>query len=102
MKRIAVLALASMTAMAQMPEIIATMPNRDNSRITFTTIQGSCDTDQKLAYAQSNGGKISILGCYRLIGDQVFVKWSDGDVYTYDVNALTITAEFENYMKNKR
>jgi hypothetical protein len=96
------LALVSIPAVAQVPEIIATMPNRDNSKISFTSVQGNCETGQKLAYAQSDGGKIGIFGCYQLIGDQVFVKWSDGDVYTYDVGALTLTADFEAYMKKNK
>lgn len=96
------LALVSIPAVAQVPEIIATMPNRDNSKISFTSLQWNCEPDQKLVYAQSDGGKISVLGCYQLIGDQVFVKWSDGDVYTYDVDSLTLTADFQAYMKKNK
>jgi hypothetical protein len=102
MKRLLLLALVSMPALAQMPEIMATMPNRDNSKITFTTIRGSCDEGERLNYAQGDGGKIMFLGCYRLVGDQVFVRWADGDVYTYDWENLTLTKEFLDYLGKRR
>ena len=96
------LALVSIPAMAQMPEIVATMPNRDDNKITFTSIQGSCPSGQLMAYAQYSGGKIGAVGCYQLIGDQVFVKWGDGDLYTYDLDSLILTEDFEKYMKKQK
>lgn len=84
---------------AQVPTILGTIPNRDNSKITFTTNQGECQKGEALAYAQFDGGKIGIMGCYRLIDSELFVRWSDGDVYTYHLDNLTFSPEFLDYVR---
>lgn len=96
------LALVSIPAMAQMPEIIGIIPNRDDNKITFTSVRGSCEEGQLMSYAQYSGGKIGMVGCYQVIGDQVFVKWADGDLYTYDFNSLILTEEFKQYIKKQK
>jgi hypothetical protein len=96
-------ALIPMAAAQTTPTIIGTLPNRDNANITFTSIQGECPKDQYIVYTQADGGKISLYGCYRLVSDQFFVKWSDGDVYTYPSGNLILSDEFLNYMnRNKK
>ncbi len=84
------------------PTILGTIPNRDNNNITFTTVQSDCPENQYLVYAQSDGGRISLTGCYRLVSNQFFVKWVDGDVYTYPADNLIPSDEFLNYMNRNR
>lgn len=104
MKRYAVLlAAASPLAGAQdVPTILGTLPNRDNNKITFTTLKTDCPKDQYLVYTQADGGKISMTGCYSLVGDQLFVRWVDGDFYTYPADDLIPSDEFRNFMNRNR
>jgi hypothetical protein len=94
-KAMAILLTVPAVAAAEMPVIIGTMPNKDNSKITFTTYQGECKKGDRTVYTQNSGGRVTIVGCYRLIGEELMVFWSDGDVYTYPAAALTLTAEME-------
>ena len=101
MKYIALLVGLSLVsfAVAREPTIIGYVPNRANSKITFTTDRGSCQDGQHLAYTQNDGGRIGFVGCYRLIDGELFVVWSDGDVYTYDFSAMVFSEEFKNYIQ---
>ena len=103
MKRYTVLlaALMPFAAAQERPTILGTLPNRDNANITFTTVQGDCPKDQYLVYTQADGGKISLMGCYRLVSNQFFVKWGDGDFYTYPADNMIPSDEFINYMNRK-
>jgi hypothetical protein len=88
--------------MAQTPTILATLPNQGGGKITFTSEQSaSCKPDQLFAYAQNKGGRIELTGCYRLIGEEVFVVWSDGDVYTYPIESLQISRELERQSERR-
>jgi hypothetical protein len=92
------MAMLPLILMAQTPTILATLPNQGGGKITFTSERSeSCKPDQLFAYAQNKGGKIELTGCYRLIGEEVFVVWSDGDVYTYPFDSLQISKEMERY-----
>jgi hypothetical protein len=98
--KLAALILGTVTAVAvaQTPTILATLPNQGGGKITFTSERSAnCKPDQLLAYAQNKGGKVELTGCYRLIGEEVFVVWSDGDVYTYPFDSLQISKEMERY-----
>jgi hypothetical protein len=100
-KAMAILLTVPAVAAAEMPVIIGTMPNKDNSKITFTTYQGECKKGDRTVYTQNSGGRVTIVGCYRLIGEELMVFWSDGDVYTYPAAALTLTAEMEAYVQSQ-
>jgi len=41
-------------------------------------------------------------GCYRMVSDQFFVVWSDGDIYTYPALNLIPSEEMRNYMNRNR
>lgn len=92
-----VLLLSSSTVIAQLPTIIGHVSGKHGSEITFTTEQGSCAEGTRLAYIQRAGGEISLLGCWRMVGSKIFVTWSDGDVYSYDVEFIQFTKEWTNY-----
>lgn len=99
MKRLiaAVLLLGSATVAAQIPTIIGHIKGKQGSEITFTTEQLTCAEGTKLAYIQKSGGEIALLGCWRKVDSKIFVTWSDGDVYTYDVEFIQFTEEWMNY-----
>jgi hypothetical protein len=103
MKRLAALALIPVLAVAQeMPLIVGTIPNRDNNRITFTTYQGDCKGNDKVVYTQADGGKVTASGCFRFVGDNLFVVWDSGDIYTYPFDNLTLSSEMEAWLNRKR
>jgi hypothetical protein len=91
------LLLGSATVAAQIPTIIGHVRGKQDSEITFTTEQGSCSDDTRLAYIQRSGGEIALLGCWRKIGAKIFVTWSDGGVYSYDVEFIQFTKEWMDY-----
>jgi hypothetical protein len=98
-KAMAILLTVPAVAAAEMPVIVGTIPNKDNSKITFTTYQGECKKGDRTVYTQNKGGRVTLVGCYRFIGEEMMVFWSDGDVYTYPAAALTLTAEMEAYVQ---
>lgn len=102
-KVMAYLAIIPSVVMAQeLPLIIGTMPNKDNAKITFTTYQGECKGNDKVVFTQADGGKVMLTGCYRLVGDDLFVVWSDGDIYTYPVENLVFSSDAQKYLRNSR
>ena len=100
MKKILLAALLwSPLAVAQVPTSVGHVPNRAGSKITFTTDRGSCKDNQFLAYTQNDGGRVGFTGCYRVIDSEIFVIWSDGDVYTYAFSSLVFSQEFRQYIE---
>lgn len=100
---IAGLLLVPVLAVAQeMPLIVGTIPNRDNNRITFTTYKGECKNNDKLVYTQADGGQITATGCFRFVGDNLFVVWESGDIYSYPLDNLTLSSEMEAWLNRKR
>jgi len=98
-KLLLVTMLWSSVALSQVPTIVGHVPNRAGSKITFTTDRGSCKDNQFLAYTQNDGGRVGFTGCYRVIDSEIFVIWSDGDVYTYDFSSLVFSQEFRQYIE---
>jgi hypothetical protein len=99
----ALLALIPAIAVAQeVPPILGTIPNRDNNKITFTTLQGECKPQDRLVYTQADGGKISAMGCYRMVGDDLFVVWASGDVYSYDIGELRLSSDMQEFMRRQQ
>lgn len=101
MKKLLAIALCvvSVAAIAQrMPTIIGYVKNKANGEITFTTEQGHCNRDSGLlAYIRDNGGRIAMVGCWRMVDSEVFVVWSDGDLFSYGGDAIQFTEEWLRY-----
>lgn len=100
MKRLIAVALllgSAVVAAQGMPTIIGHIKSQARGEITFTTEKGSCADGTNLAYIQRESGEIYLLGCWRKIGPKIFVTWSDGDVFSYDVEFIQFTEEWMNY-----
>ena len=69
--------------------IIAEMPNQGGGNISLTDIKCTTIKDTFIAYSNLPNGK-SILGCWASDDDNVFVRWSDGDIRQYPSNSFTI------------
>ena len=65
------------------------MPNQGGGNITLTDIKCTTIKDTFIAYSNLPNGK-SILGCWASDDDNVFVRWSDGDIRQYPSNSFTI------------
>lgn len=95
-------ALLAATAVAgEAPFIVGTMKNQANADITFTTYAGTCENNHRVVYAQHNGGKIGMTGCWAIQQNQIFVTWADGDVYTYPLDSLKITPEMSAFLNKQ-
>jgi hypothetical protein len=103
MKRAFVLALIPALAIAQdMPFVVGTIPNKGNAKITFTTYKGDCQGRDWVVYTQEDGGRVALTGCYQLVGDELFVIWSDGDFFTYPWRAMTLNPDMAAFLKRNR
>ena len=85
------------------PTIIGYIQNQVNGQITLATEACQKDPTKRLAFIKTNVGKIGLTGCWQMIGDNVYVAWSDGDLFSYPVGSITFSAEFERwYNENNR
>jgi hypothetical protein len=83
----------------ELPLIVGTIPNRDNAKITFTTFKGDCTGNDRTVYTQKSGGKVVASGCYRVVGEEMFVIWADGEIYTYPFDAITLSPEMDKLLR---
>jgi len=89
------------TAVAQeKPNIMGSIPNKGNGQIIFTSVPCTKDTGN-VVYIHDPSGKISLTGCWTLIDTNIFVKWSDGDIYSYPVGAINFTDAYNEWYNNK-
>lgn len=99
---ISFVAAFSITAAAQsLPTIIGFIPNRAAGQIVLTSETCKSAADQKFVFIKDDGGKLSLIGCWKLIDSDVIVRWSDGDVYSYDVASVVFTPDFEAWYSKR-
>jgi hypothetical protein len=65
------------------------MPNQGGGHISLTDIECTTIKNTFVAYSNLSNGK-SILGCWASDEDNVFVRWSDGDIKAYPVGNFTV------------
>jgi hypothetical protein len=95
-------AFCSVAVAESLPIIIGYIPNRASGQITLTGELCSGSKDEKFVFVKDDGGKLSMSGCWTLIGNDVIVRWSDGDVYSYSAGSIVFSNEFnEWYSKQK-
>ena len=75
--------------------IIAEMPNQGGGNISLTDIKCTTIKDTFIAYANIPSGR-SILGCWASDEDNVFVRWSDGDIRQYPFDSFTMKKRYIN------
>jgi hypothetical protein len=89
----AVLLLLSLNANAA--GIIAEMPNQGGGNISLTDIKCTTIKDTFVAYSNLVDGR-SILGCWASDEDNVFVRWSDGDIRQYSIWSFVMKKRYVN------
>jgi len=88
-----VLLLLSLNASAA--GIIAEMPNQGGGNISLTDIKCTTIKDTFVAYTNHSNGK-SILGCWASDEDNVFVRWSDGEIKQYSIESFNMRKRLVN------
>lgn len=85
-----------------MPIIVGVIRNRAQGEITFTSETCKADPSMSFAFIRDDGGKLSLGGCWKLVGYNVIVKWSDGDIYSYPVENVQFTSEYNEWYEKNR
>lgn len=83
------------------PAIIGSIPNKAGGQITLAAEVCKNEQGRRIAYIWSATGKVTLFGCWTMVGDQIFIKWSDGDVFSYPVDSITFSNEFNRWYDNK-
>jgi hypothetical protein len=86
----------------QAPYIIGSVKNRANGLIQFTSEHGQCGNDRWFAFIRGDGGRVEMRGCYIFSQQFIVVTWEEGDVYTYDYDALILTPEMIGFMERNK
>ena len=97
-KWILLFAMMCGTAVAdKIPTVIGYLPNKAAGEITLTSETCERDRTKKFAFIKNEGGKLSLGGCWRMIESNVLISWEDGDVYSYPVESIIFTPEFNEW-----
>jgi hypothetical protein len=94
-------AFCSVAVAQSVPTVIGFIPNRASGQITLTSETCKGSTDERFVFVKDDGGKLSLTGCWKMIDSDVIVRWSDGDVYSYDVGMVVFTPAFNEWYKNR-
>ena len=99
-KWLAVAVLMVSTAWAKEPPmLIGTIENKAGGQIMFTSRPCPREKDKRFVFIRDQGGQVSAAGCW-VYKDRLFwVFWSDGDVFSYDLDAFEPTPDFEAYLE---
>jgi len=98
------LAGAAVAAELERPLIVGHIANQAGGEITLTMRStAKCrEQDAVFVFVRDPGGRVSLIGCWRLVGETIFVFWDDGDTYSYPLDALRMTPEWLRYMEQER
>jgi hypothetical protein len=84
------------------PYVVGSVKNRANGLIQFTSDHAQCGKDRWFAFIRGDGGRVEMRGCY-IFGEQfIVVTWEEGEVYTYDYEALVLTPEMQAFMERNK
>jgi hypothetical protein len=84
------------------PEVVGYVKNENGGRIILTSGSGDCNNPgfPRFMYATNNGGQIMVAGCYGVSGEGIVAKWSNGQMYRYELEDIEFTQEWMNYSRN--
>jgi hypothetical protein len=104
MRKLVLLAalICSEVVAQQMPLIIGIIRNKAAGEITLTRERCKADPDMSLVFVRNEGGKISLAGCWKLVEYNVLVKWNDGDLYSYPIENIEFSAEYDEWYAEQR
>lgn len=85
-----------------LPPIIGWIRNRAQGQIVLATEKCSTDPSLQFAFVKDDGGRLSLTGCWQMIGEDIVIRWSDGDVFSYPVESIEFTASFNEWSERNR
>ena len=80
-----------------LPPIIGSIKNRAGGQIILATEKCSTDPSLQFAFVKDDGGRLSLTGCWQMIGEDIIIKWSDGDVFSYPVGSIEFSDGFNRW-----
>jgi hypothetical protein len=85
------------------PLIVGHIANQAGGQITLTmrTSKKCAQQEAVFAYIRDPGGRISLIGCWKMQGEDIFVFWDDGDVFSYPLDSLQMTDDWLRYMEQE-
>jgi|SanBayMetagenome_1026888.scaffolds.fasta_scaffold206407_2 hypothetical protein len=85
----------------EMPNIIGHIPTQGGKIVLGSEF---CDAKQErfFGFLQDKSGRITQNLCWKMVDDQVFVAYADGDVYTYPVASVQFTEAFDIWMNSRK
>lgn len=93
------LACGPAVAQEMPPHVIGHIPMNQNGKFILTGESCRPSPGDFFAYLRDQGGKVLVTACWNLVGEQILVKYEDGDRYSYDVDKVVFTAEFDAWSK---
>lgn len=104
-KLLAIVAISLLPAVGfsqQLPDVIGTIETKAGGIIVLTTSMAKhCGDDRFVAYARQSDGKVVGVGCYNMVGQEFFVEYVDGQVYSYPNDMVKPSEEFLRYLAEK-
>lgn len=85
-----------------LPPIIGSIRNRAQGQIVLATEKCSTDPSLQFAFVKDDGGRLSLTGCWQMIGEDIVIRWSDGDVFSYPVGSIEFTDSFNQWSERNR
>lgn len=70
-------------------DVFASTPNKNNGEIILYDQPGKCPKGQLMMISRGGNGT-TLFGCWLLAEDLIFVRYTDGDVRTYDAAAFRL------------
>lgn len=97
------LAGAAVAAELERPAVVGHIANQAGGQITLTmrTSKKCAQQEAVFAYVRDPGGRISLIGCWKMHGEDVFVFWDDGDVFSYPLESVQMTEEWLRYTEQE-
>jgi len=93
MKRLLIVALLLLSLNASAAGIIAETTNKGGGNISLTDMKCTTIKDTFIAYSNLSDGR-TLLGCWASDEDNVFVRWSDGDLRSYPIEVFTMKKRY--------
>ena len=84
------------------PSVLGWIRNRAQGQIVLAGETCAADPTRRFAFVKDDGGKISLTGCWQMIGDDIFINWSDGDVFSYPIASIEFSPAFNEWYERNR
>lgn len=84
------------------PSVLGWIRNRAQGQIVLAGENCAAEPTRRFAFIKDDGGRISLTGCWQMIGDDIFINWSDGDVFSYPIASIEFSPAFNEWYERNR